>query len=67
MGGLHGDMDRDLKDTNLIVLSNDVAKLHARMETLMAALKAQVRNHWLLPLELEKQWVKHKLFLLSIW
>ena len=45
MGGLHGDMDRDLKDTNLIVLSNDVASLHAEMKILMAALKAQVRNH----------------------
>ena len=28
MGGLHGDVDRDFKNTNLNVLARDVANLH---------------------------------------
>ena len=35
MGGLHGDRDGDFKDTNLIILSQDVAALHADVRMLI--------------------------------
>ena len=42
MGVLHGDADRDLKDTNLHLLSRDVAQLHQEMKQLFAHLSNQV-------------------------
>ena len=44
MGGLHGDRDRDFKDTNLIVLSQDVANLHSDVLRLFDELKRLTKN-----------------------
>ena len=42
MGVLHGDPDRDFKDTNLHILSRDVAQLHEEMKELFAQLSKKV-------------------------
>ena len=44
MGGLHGDSDRDFRDTNLIVLARDLAALHADVRRLFAHLEAFTQN-----------------------
>ena len=44
MGGLHGDRDRDFKDTNLNILSQDVADLHADVLRLFAVVIELTKN-----------------------